>query len=147
MGTLLAGLERFKAGQSAWLLLLEHGATPTARPDRVLPAAPVAHPSVLPSRTLLQVYLATDLATKEKVAAKKIKMDNEKEGVPITAIREVRPACRHGRPHAACCWAYATAGLQQHVPRHSIPVVPCCCRQKLLACMGLGAHLMCLAAL
>lgn len=36
-----------------------------------------------------QVYLATDLQTKEKVAAKKIKMDNEKEGFPITAIREV----------------------------------------------------------
>jgi hypothetical protein len=41
----------------------------------------------------LQVYLATDLATGDQVAAKKIKMDNEKEGFPITAIREVcRPA-------------------------------------------------------
>jgi len=38
------------------------------------------------------VYLATDLKTKEKVAAKKIKMDNEKEGFPITAIREVGAA-------------------------------------------------------
>lgn len=35
------------------------------------------------------MYLATDLRTRDKVAAKKIKMDNEKEGFPITAIREV----------------------------------------------------------
>ena len=34
-----------------------------------------------------QVYKAIDLATNEVVAAKKIKMDNEKEGFPITAIR------------------------------------------------------------
>ena len=38
----------------------------------------------------LQVFLAHDKRTGEKVAAKKIKMDNEKEGFPITAIREVR---------------------------------------------------------
>lgn len=33
------------------------------------------------------MYKAIDLATNEVVAAKKIKMDNEKEGFPITAIR------------------------------------------------------------
>lgn len=47
-------------------------------------------PPAPPHCAALQVYLATDLATGERVAAKKIKMDNEKEGFPITAIREVR---------------------------------------------------------
>ena len=37
-----------------------------------------------------EVYLATDLLTKDKVALKKIRMDNEKEGFPITAIREIK---------------------------------------------------------
>lgn len=36
---------------------------------------------------LSQVYRAVDKATGDIVAAKKIKMDNEKEGFPITAIR------------------------------------------------------------
>ncbi|KAL4442464.1 hypothetical protein ABPG77_005048 [Micractinium sp. CCAP 211/92] len=45
---------------------------------------------VLGQGTYGEVYLATDLQTKEKVAAKKIKMDNEKEGFPITAIREIK---------------------------------------------------------
>lgn len=36
-----------------------------------------------------QVYRAVDRATGDIVAAKKIKMDNEKEGFPITAIRGV----------------------------------------------------------
>ena len=48
-----------------------------------------------------QVYLAHELGTNERVAAKKIKMDNEKEGFPITAIREVRlHACACVRVHA-----------------------------------------------
>lgn len=52
----------------------------------------------------LQVFLCTDKATGEQVAAKKIKMDNEKEGFPITAIREVRPAAgRRPLPRARGC--------------------------------------------
>jgi cyclin-dependent kinase 12/13 len=38
----------------------------------------------------LQVYLARDDKTGEYVALKKIRMDNEKEGFPITAIREIK---------------------------------------------------------
>ena len=38
----------------------------------------------------VQVFLATDYENGDKVAAKKIKMDNEKEGFPITAIREIK---------------------------------------------------------
>ena len=37
-----------------------------------------------------EVYLATELLTGDKVALKKIRMDNEKEGFPITAIREIK---------------------------------------------------------
>ena len=37
-----------------------------------------------------EVYLATDLLTRDRVALKKIRMDNEKEGFPITAIREIK---------------------------------------------------------
>ncbi|KAK9842364.1 hypothetical protein WJX81_008632 [Elliptochloris bilobata] len=37
-----------------------------------------------------QVYLANDKETNEEVALKKIRMDNEKEGFPITAIREIK---------------------------------------------------------
>jgi len=36
------------------------------------------------------VYLATDKRTGEQVALKKIRMDTEKEGFPITAIREIK---------------------------------------------------------
>lgn len=45
---------------------------------------------VLGQGTYGEVYLATDLAKGDQVAAKKIKMDNEKEGFPITAIREIK---------------------------------------------------------
>ena len=34
--------------------------------------------------------MGTCFRTKEKVALKKIRMDNEKEGFPITAIREIK---------------------------------------------------------
>ncbi|XP_048598399.1 cyclin-dependent kinase C-1 isoform X1 [Brassica napus] len=37
-----------------------------------------------------QVYMAKDIKTGEIVALKKIRMDNEKEGFPITAIREIK---------------------------------------------------------
>ncbi|KAK9692248.1 hypothetical protein RND81_09G251500 [Saponaria officinalis] len=37
-----------------------------------------------------QVYMAREIETGEIVALKKIRMDNEKEGFPITAIREIK---------------------------------------------------------
>ncbi|CAN1249649.1 Cyclin-dependent kinase C-2 [Linum perenne] len=37
-----------------------------------------------------QVYMAREIATGEIVALKKIRMDNEREGFPITAIREIK---------------------------------------------------------
>ena len=37
-----------------------------------------------------QVYLATDLRDGTKVALKRVRMDNEREGFPITAIREIK---------------------------------------------------------
>ncbi|KAH7432621.1 hypothetical protein KP509_07G031100 [Ceratopteris richardii] len=37
-----------------------------------------------------QVYMAKEIATGEIVALKKVRMDNEKEGFPITAIREIK---------------------------------------------------------
>ncbi len=37
-----------------------------------------------------EVYLARDKAIGDLVALKKIRMDNEKEGFPITAIREIK---------------------------------------------------------
>ncbi|XP_021772253.1 cyclin-dependent kinase C-2-like isoform X2 [Chenopodium quinoa] len=40
--------------------------------------------------TYAQVYKATEIQTGETVALKKIRMENEKEGFPITAIREIK---------------------------------------------------------
>ncbi|KAJ1686940.1 hypothetical protein LUZ63_018330 [Rhynchospora breviuscula] len=37
-----------------------------------------------------QVFMATETETREIVALKKIRMDNEREGFPITAIREIK---------------------------------------------------------
>jgi cyclin-dependent kinase 12/13 len=37
-----------------------------------------------------QVYMAKNKTTGEIVALKKVRMDNEKEGFPITAIREIK---------------------------------------------------------
>ena len=37
-----------------------------------------------------QVYKAKDAVTEEVFALKKIKMDHEKEGFPITAMREIK---------------------------------------------------------
>ncbi|EEF44596.1 cyclin-dependent kinase C-2 [Ricinus communis] len=37
-----------------------------------------------------QVYMAREIKTNEIVALKKIRMDNEREGFPITAIREIK---------------------------------------------------------
>mmetsp|Transcript_9627 Transcript_9627/g.19962 ORF Transcript_9627/g.19962 Transcript_9627/m.19962 type:complete len:198 (-) Transcript_9627:397-990(-) len=37
-----------------------------------------------------QVYMARDKKTGDVVALKKVRMDNEKEGFPITAIREIK---------------------------------------------------------
>ena len=43
-----------------------------------------------PGLLVWQVYLARDNQTQDLVALKKIRMDNEKEGFPITAIREIK---------------------------------------------------------
>lgn len=37
-----------------------------------------------------EVYLAREKATGREVALKKVRMENEKEGFPITAIREIK---------------------------------------------------------
>lgn len=37
-----------------------------------------------------QVYTAIHNETGEEVALKKIRMDNEKDGFPITAVREIK---------------------------------------------------------
>lgn len=37
-----------------------------------------------------QVYKASDKKTKEIVALKKVRLENEKEGFPITAVREIK---------------------------------------------------------
>ncbi len=36
------------------------------------------------------VFMAKERSTQEIVALKKVRMDNEKEGFPITAIREIK---------------------------------------------------------
>ena len=36
-----------------------------------------------------KVYLAKNLATNEVVAMKKVKLDNDEEGIPATTIREI----------------------------------------------------------
>ncbi len=46
-----------------------------------------------------EVYLGEDIRTKERVALKKIRMDNEKEGFPITAIREIKLLKRLDNPN------------------------------------------------
>ncbi|PHT34253.1 Cyclin-dependent kinase C-1 [Capsicum baccatum] len=42
------------------------------------------------TRKIGQVYMAKEIRTGEIVALKKIGMDNEREGFPITAIREIK---------------------------------------------------------
>ncbi|XP_010523357.2 PREDICTED: cyclin-dependent kinase C-1-like, partial [Tarenaya hassleriana] len=44
----------------------------------------------LPVCSCSQVYMAKEIKTGEIVALKKIRMDNEREGFPITAIREIK---------------------------------------------------------
>ena len=44
----------------------------------------------LPGPLLLQVWKARNIETKQIVAMKKILMQNEKEGFPITALREIK---------------------------------------------------------
>lgn len=54
---------------------------------RVLKASPVLNPTVLVAN-LSVFYLHFLLG--EMVALKKVRLDNEKEGFPITAIREIK---------------------------------------------------------
>ena len=42
------------------------------------------------SGTYGQVYKASEIITKEVVALKKVRLENEKEGFPITAVREIK---------------------------------------------------------
>ncbi len=76
----------------------------TAVPPRAAALCAIPPPARPPAPARLQVYLATDLRSRDKVAAKKIKMDNEKEGFPITAIREVG---RRGAESWWCGWQAA----------------------------------------
>ena len=85
------------------------------------PAAACKLASRAPTRAWLQVYLATDLRTREKVAAKKIKMDNEKEGFPITAIREVQAGragggLPFGGPSALLVFLFSRWSASQPLP-------------------------------
>lgn len=61
-------------------------------PSRAAPTRRMHHCSKVATQhcCVAQVYLANDKQTNEEVALKKIRMDNEKEGFPITAIREIK---------------------------------------------------------
>lgn len=86
------GPGKFSSIPTEWRLELpESGATPDVEFGGCRSIESGYHRgNVLGQGTYGEVYLATDLRTREKVAAKKIKMDNEKEGFPITAIREIK---------------------------------------------------------
>ena len=56
----------------------------------VLPANARVHRRVLTQDARYQVYMARSNFSGEIVALKKVRMDNEKEGFPITAIREIK---------------------------------------------------------
>ncbi|KAI7837692.1 hypothetical protein COHA_008485 [Chlorella ohadii] len=86
------GPGKFSSIPTEWRLELpEAGATPDAEFGGCRSIEAGYHRGhVLGQGTYGEVYLATDLRSRDKVAAKKIKMDNEKEGFPITAIREIK---------------------------------------------------------
>lgn len=48
------------------------------------------HYFVLYSGTYGQVYKAKDIHTNQLVALKKVRLENEKDGFPITAVREIK---------------------------------------------------------
>ena len=66
----------------------ERGEGQAACPSTELLAA--APPARSLRRARAQVFRAVDLTHGDKVALKKIRMDTEKEGFPITAIREIK---------------------------------------------------------
>ena len=46
-----------------------------------------------------QVYKAKDKLTDKLVALKKVRLDKEKEGFPITAVREIKILCQLQHPN------------------------------------------------
>ena len=77
------------------------------------------------------MYLATDNKTNEFVALKKIRMDNEKEGFPITAIREIKLLKNLNHENVINLKEIVRSQsehLGQHPPAHNLaatPVVSC----------------------
>lgn len=53
---------------------------------------------LIPIWYVLQVFKARDRRSQELVALKKIRMENEREGFPITALREIRLLMRLKHP-------------------------------------------------
>jgi len=60
------------------------------RAPREVPTLRAARPLSASPACACQVYMAKSRETGEIVALKKVRMDNEKEGFPITAIREIK---------------------------------------------------------
>jgi cell division cycle 2-like len=97
------------------IVLSSHSASntpPPARPPQsIYVPARTCHPSILPSRSVYSyerlnqieegsygvVFRARDKQTGDIVALKKLKLDEEKHGFPITALREINALmnCRH----------------------------------------------------
>ena len=55
-----------------------------------VPPVTTTSPLQMPRVSYRQVYKARHKETGEVVALKRVRMDNEKEGFPITAIREIK---------------------------------------------------------
>lgn len=65
-----------------------------------------------------RVFKAKDKETKEIFAMKKIKMDREREGFPITALREIRLLRQMTHPNVICLKEIVTAESQDGSPGH-----------------------------
>ena len=62
------------------------------------------------------VYQATQKSTSKKVAIKKIRMGNQKDGVSFTAIREVKnlQKIHHVNVIAVCLLSFSRRQMQEH---------------------------------
>jgi CTD kinase subunit alpha len=70
---------------------LAHPAPPPPGPEIIVKDMPIYHRvSMVGEGTYGKVYKASNNLTKELVALKRIRMENEKDGFPITAVREMR---------------------------------------------------------